>query len=372
MSKKSEYYSNEEIKKRDADYYVIFGERSNGKTYSVLEDIIEDAVASNYKNQGAIFRRFEEDFKGKNGNQQFDGFINNKYGNQIIKLTNGKYNSVDYASRRWYFANIYEDDKGKIVKEICEEPFCIGFSITSAEHYKSFAYPKIKTILFDEFITRKMYLPNEFIEFQNLLSTIIRDRDDVKIWMCGNTINKYCPHFKEMGLTHITQMKKGTIDIYEYGTSGLRVAVEYCDSPTKKGKKSDKYFAFDNPKLKMITTGEWEIDIYPHLPFKYVPKDVKYQYYIQFEQELLTCKIIKKDKELITFIHRKTTPINEDKSIVYTQEYSSKPNYRRKITNPTSKVEQFIVSFFKKDKVFYQDNEIGEIVNNYINWCKTN
>ena len=371
--KKSEYYSNEEIKKRNADYNVIFGERSNGKTYSVLEDMIKECVASGYKSQGAIVRRFEEDFKGKNGSQQFDGFIHNKYGNQIEKLTNGKYNSIEFASRRWYLAKVYEDDKGKFVKEVAEEPFCIAFSLTSAEHYKSFAFPRIKIILFDEFITRKMYIPNEFIEFQNLLSTIIRDREDVVIWMCGNTINKYCPHFKEMGLTHITQMKQGTIDVYEYGESGLKVAVEYCDSPTKKGKKSDKYFAFDNPKLKMITSGSWEIDIYPHLPYKYTPKDVKYQYFIQFEQDILHCKIIKVGKDLFTFIHKKTTPIkDEDKYIVYSQETSPKRNYRKKITKPITKIESFIVSFFNKDKVFYQDNEIGEIVRNYIEWCRVN
>ena len=63
--------------------------------------------------------------------------------------------------------------------------------------------------------------------FANVLSTIIRHRNDVKIFMLANTVNKYCPYFKEMGLKHITEMKQGSIDIYTYGSSDLRVAVEY-------------------------------------------------------------------------------------------------------------------------------------------------
>ena len=37
--------------------------------------------------------------------------------------------------------------------------------------------------------------------FMNVLSTIIRDRENIKIFMLGNTVNKYCPYFDEMGLT---------------------------------------------------------------------------------------------------------------------------------------------------------------------------
>ena len=73
-----------------------------------------------------------------------------------------------------------------------------------------------------------------------------------------------------------------TIDLYTYGESNLRVAVEYSQGIKKESKKSNKYFAFDNPKLQMITNGKWEIDIYPHLPHKYKPKDIKFIYYIKY------------------------------------------------------------------------------------------
>ena len=45
-------------------------------------------------------------------------------------------------------------------------------------------------------------------------------------------------------------------------------------------------------------------------------------------------------------------------------------NFRRKINQPRYNVEKKIATYFKYDKVFYQDNEVGEIVRNYIIWCK--
>ena len=65
-------------------------------------------------------------------------------------------------------------------------------------------------------------------------------------------------------------MEQGSIDLYTYGTEGLTVAVEYCKAMAK-SKQNNFYFAFNNPKLHMITNGAWELDIYPHCPYKYKP-----------------------------------------------------------------------------------------------------
>ena len=72
------------------------------------------------------------------------------------------------------------------------------------------------------------------------------------------------------------------------------------------------------------------------------------------------------------YIHRKTTPIKDiEYDIVYSQEYKAQPNYKRKISRPKDDLERYIWSYFSADKVFYQDNEVGEIVRNYLEWCKT-
>ena len=41
----------------------------------------------------------------------------------------------------------------------------------------------------------------------------------------------------------------------------------------------------------------------------------------------------------------------------------------RNIRKPTNELARRLAEYFKKDKVFYQDNEVGEIVRNYLIFC---
>lgn len=361
----NKFYTLTNIDKYNADYNIIYGERSNGKTTAVLSRGLKEHIDSGYVSQMGLIRRWEEDFKGKNGKQMFEGIIALGW---IEKWTKGLFNSIYYYGQRWFLCH-YNEKGEKDLQE--EEPFALGFSLTSEEHYKSTSYPNINIILFDEFITRNYYLPDEFVKFQNLLSTIIRLRTNVKIYMCGNTINKYCPYFNEMGLTEIKKQKKGSIDVYRYGESDLVVAVEYSDFQAKK-KESNKYFAFNNPKLSMITNGGWEIDIYPHLPHKYTPKDIVYHFYIIFDRDIVQGNVITVNDTIFIYFHRKTTPIREDNAqLVYQQSPDYRRNYRTNIFKPQTRLDKKIVDLILKEKVFYQDNEVGEILNNYYKWCKS-
>jgi hypothetical protein len=356
------YYSLKNIMKTNATYYVIFGERSNGKTYAALEYGLKKYVETG--KQIGIIRRWQTDFTGKNGASLFDNLVNNGV---VTKLTNGEWSNIYYYGSRWYLSRIID---GK--REISDTPIAYGFSISGGEHDKSIGYPNITTIIFDEFITRGVYLPDEFVLFCNVLSTIIRERTNITIFMLGNTVNRYCPYFEEMGLKHVRQMKQGDIDVYKYGERKLTVAVEYT-LPNIKGKPSDFYFAFDNPKLSMITGGEWEIGLYPRCPIKYSPKDILFTYFIQFHEDMLQCEIISKEGREFTFIHPKTTPLkNTDNDLIYTTEFDARPNYIRNITKPYNNTTKKIASYYLKDKIFYSSNEVGEIVRNYLVWCGKN
>ena len=357
------FYSLKEILERQAQYNIIIGERSNGKTYATLLYCLKQYIKDG--SQFAVIRRWKEDIRGKRAQTTFNGIVDNK---EIENITNGNYNNVYYINGKWYLAK-YDDS---LKKPICDNnPFAFGFSLTDMEHDKSTSYPNIRNIVFDEFITRSCYIPDEFVTFMNVISTIVRYRNDVKIFMLGNTVNKYCPYFNELGLNNIQNMKQGTIDLYKYGDSGLKVAVEYCDS-LNNSKPSDIYFAFNNPKLKMVTSGVWELDIYPHLPIKYKPKDILFTYFIEFNDNIVQCEIILVNDCVFTYIHKKTTPIKSNDDMLFTLKASPYPNTFRNILKPMNKIHQRLLYYFNSNKVFYQDNEIGEIVRNYINVCKQN
>lgn len=361
--KENKYYSLDNILKLNAHYNVIFGERSNGKTYAVLKYAIQKYFKDG--SQLAIIRRWNEDFTGKRGQSMFSALAENS---EVTTASGGEYNTIYYYSSRWYFA-LMED--GKMTKK-SDIPFAYGFAITAGEHDKSTSYPNVRTILFDEFISRDGYIPDEFVHFENVISTIVRENDEAKIFMLGNTVNKYCPYFNEMGLYHIKEQKQGIIDTYRYGDSKLLVAVEYCKS-TSKSKKSNVYFAFNNPKLSMITSGEWEIMPFPHLDYKYIPpRSILYTFYISFDGDTLKCDIINfagNDFIYIAPYGRKDPP---EGALIYSTEYSPLPNHRRNIMRSYTKGEESIQKYFDMEKVFYSNNETGYVVWNYIDWCKKN
>lgn len=360
MSKKSRYWEPSRILSKGADYNIVFGERSNGKTYGVLRYAIQQYWE--HGRQLAYLRRWKEDVRGRRAEMVFNALVQN---NVIRDVTGGEYSNVSYMAGCWYLSN-FDESINKFVK--APEPFAYAFSLSDMEHDKSTAYPKVGTIVFDEFLTRKFYLQDEFVLFLNVISTIVRQRDDVKIFMLGNTVNKYCPYFSEFGLKHVADMEQGKIDVYTYGKQGLKVAVEFCGSK-KSAKPSDKYFAFDNPKLKMITKGTWELAIYPHLPqgYRIRDKDVVFSYFILFNDNILQGDIVSDGSAVFTYIHRKTTPIRHPESdLIYSMEDTPLPNYRKELLSSATKVQGRIAWFFVAKKVFYQTNEIGEMVRNYV------
>lgn len=364
-NKKNDWYSYRNIDNKKCQYNVIFGKRSNGKTYGALCKVLLNYVKTG--KQGAYIRRYADDFKGKRGQQVFDGLVSNGV---VSRLTDGKFDSVKYSTGRWFLAN-YNIDTGKL--EAADVPFMFGFALTQMEHDKSTSYPDVTTIIFDEFLSRIGYLKDEFMLFMNVVSTIVRQRDDVTIYMLGNTVNKYCPYFTEMGLKHIDKMEQGTIDVYTYGESKLKVAVEYCADHEIDGRKSQDYFAFDNPQLQMITSGVWEVDIYPHMPRDYSFENIVFTYFIIFQNTILQCEVLAYDDCAFTYIHRKTGDIKyPDRDVIFSERYDPRPNYFRNIRRPTCDVGRRIGDFFRAEKIFYQDNEVGEIVRNYLQWCSQN
>ena len=324
------FYNLNSILKTNSTYNMIIGERSNGKTYTTLKYGIEQYFKNG--SQIAIIRRWQTDIRGNRASEIFKALLSN---NEIYKISKGQYQGIHYYGGKYYLCNY--GDNGKAIYND-NDVIAYPFSLSDNEHNKSISYPDIRTIIFDEFLTRQVYLPDEFILFMNTISTIVRNRTDVKIFMLGNTVNKYSPYFEEMGLKNVKEQIQGTIDVYKYGNSKLKVSVEYCKA-SGKSKENSFYFAFDNPKLEMIKTGAWELDIFPHCPIKYKPKDILFIYFIEFDGELFQCEIVNKDNNMFTFIHEKTTPLkNSSNDLIYSLDFNPQINYNRNIYVTNSEI----------------------------------
>ncbi len=362
------------------EYYMMLSSRSDGKTYSVIEMILYLKIKWGYS--GGIIRRWDDDLKPKTATEIIKNFIGvneivyertkGKWNNAVEEISSGVWNSIKYIGRKFYLAKIDLDGEKEPI--IDDTPLMYTFAISMEEHYKMTSYPDIMITLFDEFITRNTYLEDEAISYFNIISTIVRVRDNLINFLCANTISLYCPYFNEMGITKIKKMECGDIDTYEYRDKNsnpiMHLRIEYIKSIDKKYKKSNKYFAFNNPKLRMIDEGKFELRMYPHLQDKFEKDDIKLIYFIEFDGETLQAEIVFQPDRTFTFIHRKTTPIwVENNTIIFSDKFNTNFHYRRKITKVFDEIGKKILSYYHKDLVFYQDNEVGNIVENYLNFC---
>ena len=151
----------------------IVTERGFGKTYGISKYVVNDFL--NNKNEFAYIRRYKSELK-KSVPKFFSGLIKNN-----------EFPDHHLLSKGYSF---YIDDQEA------------GYSMTlsTAQDLKGTNYSNVKTIIFDEFIIeegqKKFYLTNEVFVFLNLIETIARLRDDVKIFMLGNSGNLYTvPYF---------------------------------------------------------------------------------------------------------------------------------------------------------------------------------
>ena len=71
------------------------------------------------------------------------------------------------------------------------------------------------------------------------------------------------------------------------------------------------------------------------------------------------------------YIHRKTTDLRHpEKDLIFDTEYNPSYKWGRRITAPANNIQKKIAWYFAADKVFFQDNTVGEIVRNFIMWSE--
>lgn len=348
----------------DCSYLMFFGERANGKTYSALDMMLEDFCTKGW--ESVYLRRYREDITATEMKDLFEAHEKN---NRILKWSNGKFSRVFFRSSRFYLANY--DDKGQPILD--DRPFCRVMCLTSYQRYQGKPYPFVNHIVFDEFMTRKGYLPGEYAMFRSIVSSVFRDfRPDAHVWMLANTVNKSCPYFVEMGLNHVYEMKQGTSEIYTYGKSGLKVFVAYLESSAKTGgKQTDKFFAFDNPDVNMITSGAWEMAVYPRLPDGYEPdrRDIVQWFFVIFEHWTIAGRIVSSELGDYIWFTPWTSKLKDDDN-VYTDKADIRNTWRMALTKQSDKLSITICKMIRQNQVFYANNETGEALRNYLKWSQ--
>lgn len=338
------YYSLTDIKKKHAQYNVILGERAPGKSFAVKDEVLKKA----WKLKVPCFiviRRYEEDIKTAYIQQYFGDNNENKGGEgDPVTITGGEYDCIYVYQGKIYFATRCEDGHMKAGLHI-------GYTmaLSQDERYKSQQYPTVTDIIYEEFVTRKIYLTDEPIRLMNLVSTIARKRE-ITVWMIANTISRVCPYYLEWGLRNIPRMKEGSIDTYTVGKT--LIAVEM--SPSRK----DKSKMFFGHAAKSIQGGQWETEMLPSLPEPYDNYDRLYEMYLEGSGFIFKIELLMNDEaETLIYVYPFTKSVKPELPCI-TEEFTAS-QMKRPYLNKMIPAEQTISNLFMQGKICFADNLCG-------------
>ena len=194
----------------DADFYIIIGQRSNGKSTSVSSFLMEQNDESG--TMFAYFTRLANISIARDmeeGNGYFTGYLEKVGLERYHKRFSVRDNVI-------YFG---------------ENPLCKQFALSLSGKYKSKQYDEnYRFAVYEEFVSEDgIYIRNEWNRFNSVISTISRNRG-LQVILIGNTISRFNPYFEHFGIDvmqlGIKAGERRTINTPE----GAKVVIEMCDN----------------------------------------------------------------------------------------------------------------------------------------------
>ena len=212
MAKKKYYSYKNGILQHDFDYNFIVGGRSNGKTTGYQLEVALPNYLNN-KEQFVKIVRTNDDTVPLLNEDWIDINVKNKLKSKGLTYV--------YYRKTFYIGLIKDYEDYGLKKFVQEKADIWGYVIPLSQQarYKSSDRSKVSTIVFDEFAIAEeyMYLPNEVEQLMSLISTIIRSRNNVKVFFIGNALSLKNPYFDYFGID-ASKLKSG--NIYSFAQCG--------------------------------------------------------------------------------------------------------------------------------------------------------
>ena len=244
-----DFYDLQPLLDHDPDISVIWGQRSNGKTYQCLLYALKT-----YKKEKRTFvyvRRWAEDIVVKSMTKLMSPLP--------VEEIFGKHKAIKFFRGAFILYDTEDED-------FEEQTLGWAVALNQVAHTKSQTFQDAKVIILDEFLQLKSerQLRDEFDAWEQTVSTIVRTLQDIKIFIVGNSICKYSPYFSPYGIDPNT-IEQGEIkEIMLTNEEGepTKVVAEWCKYNPKIGQRTSKYVRGS----RMARTGEWEIQEVANIP----------------------------------------------------------------------------------------------------------
>ena len=348
----------EALGKNAGDWNVILSPRARGKTTNMLL-----WGMCEYQVNGTVtqyIRQYDDMLTPSMINDLFSVIL--RYG-YIGKITDGKYNSCRYWRRRWYYTKV--DEQGNEL-ERAESPFMVCLAINREHDLRStYNAPRGDFIIIDEFMRAdKMYMRDEFVILNNLLSTIIRDRTTARIFLLANLVDITCPYLSEMGIHKIVAgMRFG--DFRQIKADSTVITIYLIPAEKTKNKSKSKYFGlWTNSHMTGITgaKGVWALKIYPHAPREDYTIIDRAQ--IECADGLICRELRKYDDGLYVMFYPLFEPLTD--KVTYTTNTDKPFSRLRRYGLGYTNTDKTIATLIKRHRCYYDNNSTGERIEAYI------
>lgn len=195
--RKSSYYNFNRLLSFNAVYNFVLGGRGIGKTYGAIKKAINDAIKKEH--EFMYVRRYSDELKMAKAT-----FF------EAVKVEFPKH---EFRVTGWFaeVADALPDDFQKKTpgeqKSILKarEWRVIGYfvALSQAQRVKSVPFPRVRKIIFDEFILEKgltRYLPQEYKIFNSLYESVDRKRGETVAIFIANAVSIDNPYFVHYGI----------------------------------------------------------------------------------------------------------------------------------------------------------------------------
>ena len=216
----------------DLDYFIAISGRGPGKSYSFAKFLIE-----HHKETGKKFLRIVR-------NNRFVRDTGTYFDNWKLE------NEIDFDGRYFYMHN---------------REFGQVRALTDSQILRSGVWTEYDIIFFEEFcvINPDDYLVNETVLFEDIISTVNRNRNDLLVVLIGNNNNRmanYNPYFELLGVNwDLLGLKQGQFAVVESISNGARVGIERPAMAYESLEEIPRILRVPNNEI--ATSGEYERDI---------------------------------------------------------------------------------------------------------------
>lgn len=340
-------------------WYILTSERSVGKTTNVL--LIGMIMNALYGTVIQLIRHHID--KASYYETLFNTINAYDKGKYIRSITNGKYNSVKYHWKNFYYC--YTDETGKVIKS--EQAFCVSLAADECYNLCSFyEAPLGDWIILDECFN-DANRPEEFVRFIHLHKTIVRERMSDKIIVLGNNLDINNIWYRQLMIhNEVRRMHKGQSKIV-YTTEGMPIYVHFMENraPEKRKVFNKAHYGWKNPQLNAITgNGTWNFKMYPLTKYLEDREVITRGIFFSYHDDLFLEGSFTRSKAGIFFeLHNINRETAKEGKIIYTVDVTLVDNERYFGFDKLSKK---ILLFLNAKRVTFSDNETGDLFSKFI------